>query len=237
MTTSRQSQDRSWWGWGSTKAALSHSEVAELTERVRLLAPDHDFTDHPPPDPGDLEVPEPRVTPPDALSGLCSPDATDRLSHARGKAFRDVVRNLQGDITHVPDLVAYPNNEQDVTALLDWCSEAEIAVIPYGGGSSVVGGVEPRFDGPAISLDTSRMRQVLEVDPTSRAARIQAGAYGPDLEAQLREHALTLRHFPQSLSSQPSAAGWPPEPVATSPPSTPTSTISPSRSGWSPQPE
>ena len=207
MTTSRPNHDRSWWGWGSTKAALSEGEVGELIERVRLLAPDHDFTDHPPPNPSDLGVPAPRVAPPSALSELCSQDVTDRLSHARGKAFRDVVRNLQGDVAQVPDLVAYPGDEQEVTALLDWCSEAEIAVIPYGGGSSVVGGVEPRFDGPAISLDTSRMRQVLEVDPTSRAARIQAGAYGPDLEAQLREHSLTLRHFPQSFEFS-TLGGW-----------------------------
>lgn len=198
---------RSWWGWGSSADQLDQAEVAELIDRVRMLAPDHDFTDHPPPDPTALPVAAPRVRAPESLAALCSSEVTDRLSHARGKAYRDVVRNLHGDVAHVPDLVAYPSTEQDVIDLLDWCSGAEIAVIPYGGGSSVVGGVEPRFDGPAISLDTSRMDRVLEVEPTSRAALIQAGVYGPALESQLREHGLTLRHFPQSFEYS-TLGGW-----------------------------
>jgi len=198
---------RSWWGWGNESAQLDQAEVSELIERVRVLAPEHDFTDHPPPDPASLPVPQPRVTPPDSLAALCRAEVTDRLSHARGKAFRDVVRNLHGDVSAVPDLVARPTTEQEVSDLLDWSSDAGIAVIPYGGGSSVVGGVEPRFEGPAISLDITGMDQVLEVDPTSRAALIQAGVHGPALESQLREHGLTLRHFPQSFEFS-TLGGW-----------------------------
>jgi alkyldihydroxyacetonephosphate synthase len=97
---------------------------------------------------------------------MCWAGAVDRLSHARGKAFRVVVRNLHGDLTHIPDLVARPGSEQDVIDLLDWCDTAEIAVIPYGGGSSVVGGVEPRFDGPAVTLDLQHLDQVVEIDAT-----------------------------------------------------------------------
>lgn len=198
---------RSWWGWGSDGDALSPAERDELITRTAALLPGHDFTDHPPPDPTALDVAPPRVRPPAALAGLCSSDVTDRLAHARGKAFRDVVRNLAGDVTHLPDLVARPRTEADVVDLLDWCAAAGVAAIPYGGGSSVVGGVEPRFPGPAVTLDLARLDRVLEVDRTSRAARVQAGVYGPALEDQLRPHDLTLRHFPQSFGYS-TVGGW-----------------------------
>ncbi|GAA3683114.1 FAD-binding oxidoreductase [Nocardioides ginsengisoli] len=198
---------RSWWGWGADEARLSDAETAALVERVAALLPGQDLTDHAPPDPRALGVPPPRVTPPAALAALCSADVVDRLGHARGKAFRDVVRNLHGDVAHVPDLVVRPRSEQDVVDVLDWCSATATPVIPYGGGSSVVGGVEPRFEGPAVTLDLGLLDRVVEVDPVSRAARIQAGVDGPALEAQLRPHGLTLRHFPQSFEFS-TLGGW-----------------------------
>ena len=198
---------RSWWGWGTDAAALSGAETDALVARVAALLPEHDFTDHPPPDPASLGVAHPRIDLPASLAPLGSAAVVDRLSHARGKAFRDVVRNLQGDVAHVPDLVLRPSRETDVGAVLDWAGDAGVAVVPYGGGSSVVGGVEPRFDGPAVSLDLAQLDRVLEVDPTSRAARIQAGSYGPALEDRLRPHGLTLRHFPQSFEFS-TLGGW-----------------------------
>ncbi|WP_109530206.1 MULTISPECIES: FAD-binding oxidoreductase [Nocardia] len=198
---------RSWWGWGTVEDAASESETNELVARISALLPGHDLTDHPPPDPAALEVPAPRITPPGSLARRCSADPVDRLGHARGKAFRDVVRNLRGEIGNVPDLVARPREEQDVIDLLDWCAGTGIAVVPYGGGSSVVGGVEPRFDGPVLTLDLTELDAVLEVDPIGRAARIQAGALGPRLEDQLRPHGLTLRHFPQSFGFS-TLGGW-----------------------------
>ncbi|MDQ6525981.1 FAD-binding oxidoreductase [Nocardioides sp. LHD-245] len=203
----RTARTRSWWGWGTEAGRLTAAETADLVTRVAGLLPDHDLTDHAPPDPRALGVPEPRVAPPASLAGLCSTDPVDRLAHARGKAFRDVVRNLQGDTAHVPDLVVRPRTEQDVVDVLDWCTSSGTPVVPYGGGSSVVGGVEPRFEGPAVTLDMARLDRVLEVDPVSRAARVQAGAYGPALEDQLRPHGLTLRHFPQSFEFS-TLGGW-----------------------------
>jgi len=94
--------------------------------------------------------------------------------------------------------------------VLDWCSSSGIAVVPYGGGSSVVGGVEPAVSDlyvGSVSLDLGRLDKVIEVDRTSRAARIQAGVYGPALEDQLRPHGLTLRHFPQSFEFS-TLGGW-----------------------------
>ena len=116
--------------------------------------------------------------------------------------YRDIVRGARGDFAHPPDLVAFPRDEADVVALLDWCADARLAAIPYGGGSSVVGGVEAACLGDlrgAVSIDLAKLDRVLEIDRVSRAARIQAGILGPALEDQLRPHGLTLRHFPQSF--------------------------------------
>ncbi|AKU15419.1 FAD-binding oxidoreductase [Luteipulveratus mongoliensis] len=198
---------RSWWGWGDVEQRVGDAEAAELVSRAAALLPDHDFTVHEPPSPSSLSVASPRVALPTALEALASTEVTDRLAHARGKAFRDVVRNLEGRVEHVPDIVARPRQEQDVVDLLDWCADEQVAAVPYGGGSSVVGGVEPRFEGPAVSIDLTAMDQVLEIDRTSRAARVQAGVLGPHLEDQLRPHELTLRHFPQSFEFS-TLGGW-----------------------------
>jgi len=97
----------------------------------------------------------------------------------------------------------------EVAAVLDWCGASDVTVVPYGGGSSVVGGVETAIPGASrvVSLDLGRLDRVLEIDRVSRAARIQAGVLGPALEDQLRPHGLTLRHFPQSFEFS-SLGGW-----------------------------
>jgi alkyldihydroxyacetonephosphate synthase len=198
---------RSWWGWGEVERAVTAEEAGTLVDRASALLPDHDFTPHDPPEPASLDLPAPRIDVPPRLRAIASTDATDRLSHARGKAFRDVVRNLQGDVGPLPDVVVRPRDDDEVAAILEWCTGDEVAVVPYGGGSSVVGGVEPRFDGPAVTLDLERLDRVLEVDTTSRAARVQGGVLGPHLEDQLRPHGLTLRHFPQSFEFS-TLGGW-----------------------------
>ena len=92
--------------------------------------------------------------------------------------------------------------------MLSWAEAEGAAVIPFGGGTSVVGGVEARLgERPVVTMDLRRLDRVLEVDPVSLAARIQAGATGPGLEEQLREHGLTLRHFPQSFEYS-TLGGW-----------------------------
>ncbi|AXN43387.1 putative FAD-linked oxidoreductase [Mycobacterium marinum] len=198
---------RSWWGWGNVEDALTEAETHALVSRVSALLPGHDLSDHQPPDPAALALPAARVSPPESLAGICSSDPIDRAGHARGKAFRDVTRNLLGHLDHVPDLIARPRSERDVVDVLDWCTREQIPAIPYGGGSSVVGGVEPRFDQPAVTVDIGALGAVLEIDKVSRAARIQAGALGPSIEDQLRPHGLTLRHFPQSFGFS-SLGGW-----------------------------
>ncbi|MGH1561959.1 FAD-binding oxidoreductase [Mumia sp. DW29H23] len=201
---------RSWWGWGTLEEALDPAETDALVRRTAALLPDQDLTAHAPPTPTDDLLPRRRVEPPASLAELCSTDPLDRAAHTHGKAFRDVVRNLRGELENAPDVVVRPRTERDVVDVLDWCSSAGVAVVPYGGGSSVVGGVEPRLEGAyagAVSLDVTAMDQVLEVDRTSRAARIQAGVLGPHLEEQLRPYDLTLRHFPQSFAFS-TLGGW-----------------------------
>lgn len=201
---------RSWWGWGNREDAVTGPEREALTKRVAALLPDADPTVHEAPDLTALAVPPPRVQPPDSLAHLASGGLGDRVSHGNGQAFRDVVRNLLGRVDHVPDQVLRPRTEQDVVDILDWCAGAGIAVVPFGGGTSVVGGVEPRgmdaYTG-SVSLDMSRLAGLVELDRTSRAARIRAGMLGPALAAALRPDGLTLRHFPQSFEFS-TLGGW-----------------------------
>ncbi len=201
---------RSFWGWGcegeGPDPEQSAAIVRTLAERFGLgeveLAPE--------PRLDDLELPQPRVEPPAALADRCSSEPFARAGHTYGKSYRDVVRGARGDFARPPDFVAWPRDEADVVALLDWCSDARVAAVPYGGGSSVCGGVEPPPDdglAGAVSIDLSRLDRVLEIDTRSRAARIQAGVLGPALEDALRPEGLTLRHFPQSFEYS-SLGGW-----------------------------
>lgn len=201
---------RSWWGWGDVDQAVAGAEQEALAARVAGLLPGHDLTDHLPPDPRRLGIGATRLVPPASIVDWCSDDVVDRLSHSRGKAFRDVARNLAGDVACVVDLVVRPRDEREVSAVLDWCEQQRIAVIPYGGGSSVVGGVEPRYDDEyagAVSVDLSRLAGVVEVDRVSRAARIRAATLGPAVDAALASDGFTLRHFPQSYEYS-TVGGW-----------------------------
>jgi alkyldihydroxyacetonephosphate synthase len=155
-----------------------------------------------------LDLRPSRITPPATLSEITTTDTYERAFHTYGHSFRDRVRKFAADFTNPPDVVAYPRNEADVAALLDWCGSAGYATTPFGGGSSVVGGVEAPegYDG-IVTIDMTRMDRVLEVDDVSRAVHVQAGALGPVLEAQLKPHGFTMRHFPQSFEYS-TVGGW-----------------------------
>ncbi|MFE7880980.1 FAD-binding oxidoreductase, partial [Streptomyces sp. NPDC057417] len=199
------SRIRSWWGWGYADA---HPGDAECTALGSLLPGTHPRP-LPLPRVADLRIDRPGVAPPPALDHLISTDPDARAAHAMGRAYRDIARALRGRPGRIPDLVAHPLRDTDVTDLLDWAGAQGVAVVPFGGGTSVVGGVEYRGDThrAVLSLDLTAMDRVLEVDAVSRSARIQAGALGPALERQLRPHGLTLRHFPQSFEFS-TLGGW-----------------------------
>jgi alkyldihydroxyacetonephosphate synthase len=201
---------RKHWGWGYEDQQPSREQVEGIAAGVaERLGFEVDEIEEPVPL-EDVELPEPRLQPPTRFAGLFSDDRHDRVSHALGRAYTDVVRGFRGEFDHPPDLVAYPESAEDVDLLLNFCADERAAAIPYGGGTSVVGGVEPRvadhYRG-VVTVDLRRMNRVLEVDAVSKAAHIQAGATGPELEEQLASHGLTLRHFPQSFEYS-TLGGW-----------------------------
>jgi alkyldihydroxyacetonephosphate synthase len=198
------------WGWGfedqqpapadaraacGPLAAHLGMQLAEVEDPVALEA---------------VVLPPTRIAIPAVLRSICTGEDHARASHALGKSYADVVRGFRGRFEHAPDFVARPRDEADLERVLEWCAGERVAAIPFGGGTSVVGGVTPDV-GPAyngaVSIDLRALDRVLEVDPVSRAARIQGGATGPVLEAQLAEHGLTLRHFPQSFEYA-TLGGW-----------------------------
>jgi alkyldihydroxyacetonephosphate synthase len=199
------------FGWGREGEGLTPAESDFILARARARFGVPGFDEVAPPDLAALQLRPPRLTPPPSLAGLCSSAIYDRAAHAYGKSFLETVRGLAGDYGDAPDIVAYPKNEADVAALLDWAGGAQAAVIPFGGGSSVVDGVAARIDAArhrgALTIDLREMGRVVEIDRASRAARIEGGAFGPALEAQLRPHDLTLRHFPQSFEYS-TLGGW-----------------------------
>src|SRR5205085_2327204 len=201
---------RSWWGWGWEDEALTPEQVSALGAAVASRLGHADVSARSAPTLASLDLPPSRLTPPASLAEICSTDVESRAGHTYGKSYRDVVRAFEGRLDHPPDVVARPRDEADVVDVLDWCAEANAAAVPYGAGSSVVGGVEcdvGDWYAGAVSIDLSRLDRVVEVDPVSRAARIQAGARGPVLEDQLRPHGYTLRHFPQSFEFS-TLGGW-----------------------------
>ena len=201
---------RKFWGWGLEGEGLATSEVEQLgavfTERLGIDG----VRVQEPPRVEELDLPAPRLVPPASLGPVFSTDPYDRAAHTYGRSFRDLVRAFRRDYAHAPDLVAFPRGEDELLAVLEWCSGAGAAAIPFGGGSSVVGGVEPDvgegYRG-TVSVDLRHLQGVLEIDPASRAARIAAGTLGPALEEQLKPHGLTLRHFPQSFEWS-TLGGW-----------------------------
>lgn len=123
-----------------------------------------------------------------------------RVQHTRGYSTPDILRLRAGDADDAPDLVVYPGDHDEVVAILRLCSERRIAVVPFTGGTSVVGGLTPDRSGVAgvISLDLRRLDRVVEIDEISRMATLEAGLRGPAAEALLREKGWTIGHFPQS---------------------------------------
>ncbi len=199
---------RRFWGWGLDEAVLDAREQAIV--RAMLWSVGAGFEDRPVPRVEEFDLPPPRVAPPGSLAAQFSATPLDRLNHSAGKSYADLARMWLRRLPDAPDWVAFPEDERAIVDVLDWAQGANVAVIPYGGGSSVCGGVEAAVGAGyagVVSLDLERLSRVLEVDPVSRAARIQGGALGPELAAQLRGHGFALRHFPQSFEFS-SLGGW-----------------------------
>jgi alkyldihydroxyacetonephosphate synthase len=201
---------RKFYGWGYEDQGPNADQQKRLAERMATRFGLAGLELMPPPKEAELHLRAPRIQPPDSLASICSSSTYDRAGHSYGRGFRDIVRAFRRHYPNPWDAVAFPRDEQDLIRILEWCDGARVAVSPYGGGSSVVGGVEPPADGDyrgGVSIDVANLNKVIEIDRASRAARIQAGVLGPALEDQLRPHGYTLRHFPQSFEFS-SLGGW-----------------------------
>jgi alkyldihydroxyacetonephosphate synthase len=203
-----------WAGWGRAADAL------RVEDRPNLLA----FLVEQLGDLGEIEqpaTPESITLPPSrltdaakqALAGAVGAEriddsAVDRAVHSVGKSYRDMLAAWRGELTHATDAVVYPRNEQDVVDVLAVASAHDVAVVPFGGGTSVVGGVEPR-GGRHQAVVTLDMRDLceVEIDHTSHLADIGTGAFGPEIEQALSAEGFTLGHFPQSFEFS-TFGGW-----------------------------
>jgi alkyldihydroxyacetonephosphate synthase len=206
----RSHRARSHWGWGYADRAPDRAALEALAPAVheRLGFGGEEIEEPVPIDA--IELPRPRLQPPPSLDGVVSADPADRIRHAMGRAYRDVVRGFRGRFDRTPDLVAFPGDEEDVRRVLELCAERRLAAIPFGGGTSVVGGIEPRvghgYRG-VVAIDLRELSGLAALDEVSGAALVRAGTLGPDLEDALRPHGLTLRHFPQSFELS-TLGGW-----------------------------
>jgi alkyldihydroxyacetonephosphate synthase len=203
-------KERKFWGWGYEDELLSEEEENNIDKRIAETFQLDSVERIDIPKAEQIELPKSRINPPKSLGSIFSKNQLERLNHSYGKSFPDSARSILGLFPSPPDLIAYPNSEQEITEILDWASSDDIAVIPYGGGSSVCGGVETDVGGDyagVISLDMKNLNQIIEIDKDSRTASIQGGILGPELESKLKEYDLTMRHYPQSFEFS-TLGGW-----------------------------
>ena len=132
-----------------------------------------------------------------------------RVSYAAGRSLPDLIRLRTGRLSSAPDAVVYPASDAEVDALLAVCAEESVAVVPVGGGTSVVGGIDAVRDGfsAVVSISMARLDQILDIDEESLTATVQAGVFGPDLEERLQSRGFTLGHYPQSFEFS-TVGGW-----------------------------
>lgn len=191
-----------WNGWGesSVNYPLLTSAVSYLEARLGTLTPY--------PDASLSDVLE--SVPPSRLKdhAMIERSAEARLRHARGQSLPDWIALRSGRIPVFPDGVAYPSSSEEVQSLLDQFHGSGVHLIPYGGGTSVVGHINP-LPGkiPILTIDLGRMNRLISLDSSSRLATFEAGVHGPDLEKQLSQQGYTLGHFPQSFQGS-TLGGW-----------------------------
>ncbi len=206
-----------WWGWGLEDVEFTHEDKPDLAPFIKqVLGLEVGPATAAPARFEDLNIPEPKL--PDGLRAaleqavtpaFVSVDPLDRVVHARGKSLRDLIRQRRGDLPRVPDVVVRPGGEDEVAAVLRTALDSGTVVIPFGGGSSISGSLEPPpgETRPVVSVDVTRLDKVLGIDRDSRLARVQAGVFGPLLEEQLAARGYTFGHFPDSFTHS-TLGGW-----------------------------
>ncbi|MGZ4493323.1 MAG: FAD-binding oxidoreductase [Nocardioides sp.] len=193
-----------WARWGDPAEAGPLPEAARGLVELAFGA----ATEHPTTPLADVRLPEPALTEDHlaALRGLLGAehvhlDHETRVRHTRGKSTPDLLRMRAGDGADAPDAVLTPGSHDEVAAVVGWCSRQRVALVPFGGGTSVVGGLVATRAGLAgvVALDLRRLDRLVSVDAESGLAVLEAGMLGPQAEALLADHGLTLGHFPQSF--------------------------------------
>jgi len=191
------------WGDPSEAITLSPEVLGLLSQALGVRGPGR-----PVPDLAELRLPDPRLSEAvgeQLVAALGSEHVRDdpqaRALHTRGKSLLDLLRLRAGEADDAPDLVLLPGSHEEVLAVLAICSEHRAAMVPFGGGTSVVGGLEPRGERFAgvVALDVRRLDRLVEVDAESRIATLEPGLRSPQAEALLSEHGFTIGHFPQSF--------------------------------------
>ncbi|MFQ5985840.1 MAG: FAD-binding oxidoreductase [Thermoplasmata archaeon] len=199
-----------WWGWG----ALDRGYPEELLPRVLKYLEAQGIHVEPAAGPPAMPtLPPTSLTPDDldAVRAICEIrlDEEERLVHSLGKSYMDLVRARSGDLDFITDAVAHPRAVREVASLLRVAAARGLAIVPFGGGTSVLGGVSP-VRGPhhaVLTVDLHRLKRVLEVDEESALLRVETGISGPALEKDLEGRGLTLGHFPQSFHFS-TLGGW-----------------------------
>lgn len=204
-----------WWGWGKESKAFSTTERPFFSNFIKDVMKFSEF-----PQPQQLATFEQielsdSLIPLDKLIKLKSlfsdevvfTSKRERLLHGYGKSFRDLYRLRRGLVKRVPDAVLYPETIEDVVRAVEFANLENYALIPFGGGTNIVGGVEVLENRPSLCLDLKRLNRVLSVDEDSQLAEIEAGALGPQLEYQLGNKGWTLGHFPDSFEFS-TLGGW-----------------------------
>jgi alkyldihydroxyacetonephosphate synthase len=197
-------------GWGFVEEAATDKERRRLARALQAFLGIELSDERRPPPPEAVALPAPRIAAPPHLSGLVHAGHTDRLLRATGRSYANLAHIRSGRLEHAPDLVATPTSEDELERVLEWAHKSGVAAIPFGGGSSVVGGVDPLVpDGFAgvMTLDLQGICEVHEVSTVDRTVTAGAGILGPDLDRALAPHGLTMRHYPQSYLHS-TLGGW-----------------------------
>lgn len=215
MTSTQQPPYRMrWWGWGvdGNDSPITPDAEEMLVQKIGMDVTAH----HPLPNIAEVHLPDSRLLSDDISAlqeavpnGTVSVEHDTRLKHALGRSYPDLARLRAGVIDIAPDAVVAATTEQELIDLLKVCTERGIAVITFGGGTSVVGGVEA-YDGgfgKAIALSMVNFNKILGIDTEAETVEVQAGVFGPDLEAALQPLGLTVGHFPQSFEFS-TVGGW-----------------------------
>jgi alkyldihydroxyacetonephosphate synthase len=206
-----------WWGWGVDGIAFHHEDKPGLRPFVlKVIDIDLNAPSVPPMELSDLTIPEPRIGS-ELLAELTEAvgaahvhsDDLERIVHTYGKSLRDLIRLRASYLPRIPDVVVYPADEAEVALIVDRVVAADAVLIPFGGGSNIAGSLEPPPEETraVVSVDLGRLDKVIAIDTESGLARIQAGALGPDIEAQLSKQGWTLGHFPDSFTHS-TLGGW-----------------------------